>query len=503
VRSRSPSPITEKKPDRSRSPLPITKQEQERSRSPSPTTKKDQKRSQSPSLTTEQKQDRSRSPSPITKQEEERSRSPSLDVNPKLDKNQSTPTTIEQIQNRGRSPSPITELKETQNLSSSSPLNENRERSRSPSPNIERKEAQSPSLVSSPLDERKGQSRSPSPKTDQKKERSLSSSPTHKDQGKDSFSVESPENKPDVTDNNGSLSRISGDHETGIPSPNKIVSSLSIDNHEEEQSNTLGSLKLEGNNTPRLSTDFNYDPPNQQRTSITNIKDKNEISPLPSPVFSTENNSSQPLKSPVHESIPPTMVENQITPIPLKHTEQESNSHSLKQRSTSDHQHESIPTSSIARRSSITRCKSQSTVARPNTLPFTPNNHDLDGLYTSNDYNDEDEILDDSEYHHNSAPSTVSIEQRRSSLLYNDNPEQQHTSIDPNDIFRRLSVVEKSRMEGTLYIFNNGGTFTVLGIDLFSYFSHPSPSLLFFREYRRFYIDHLFSSIHFFFSISR
>lgn len=87
-------------------------------------------------------------------------------------------------------------------------------------------------------------------------------------------------------------------------------------------------------------------------------------------------------------------------------------------------------------------------VTRPNTLPFSPNEHNLDGLYMSNDYDDEDE----SDQQHNSGPDTGSTEARRSSLLLNDqHTKHGHTPIDPDDILRRLSLVEKARAEGILH----------------------------------------------------
>jgi hypothetical protein len=218
--------------------------------------------------------------------------------------------------------------------------------------------------------------------------------------------------------------------------------------------------------------------------------------------------------APVNENISSTTLENQgtISSIPTSDPAQGNLSHSSTQPSSVDHHHESnrspIPLlPSVVRPSSIPRSQSQSTIARPNTLRFSPNNHDLDGLYMSNDYNDEDEISEDSEYHHNSAPSTVNVEYRRSSLLHNDGVEQQHTPIDPHDISKRLSIVEKSRMEGILYTFNFGDTFTVLGIYLFSSFSFPlSPIIIIFCwEYQCFYFNpyHHLSHIHFFLSIYR
>jgi len=160
-----------------------------------------------------------------------------------------------------------------------------------------------------------------------------------------------------------------------------------------------------------------------------------------------ENVSENPISSPELESQPLTSS----TPITeTKDTESDNNSIPSTQRSSLDRSHtldSSLP--STSHHSNIQRSKSKSTVARPNTLPFTPNNHDLDGLYTSNDYDDEEQLLEDSEYHRNSAPSTVSIERRRSSLL-DSNAEHQQTPIDPNDIIKRLSIVENSTTDGIL-----------------------------------------------------
>jgi hypothetical protein len=118
----------------------------------------------------------------------------------------------------------------------------------------------------------------------------------------------------------------------------------------------------------------------------------------------------------------------------------------------------------------------------------------------SNDYNDEDEIPEDSEYHHNSAPSTVTVEYRRSSLLHDLNLEQQHTHIDPNDISRRLSMVEKSRTEGILYMVARLRCWESIYLVIFHF---PLPHYYFFGNIDAFIFTipfHLFISV---FSISR
>ncbi len=521
-RSRSPSPITKQKLEENESPLHLNEQKQQRSRSPSPTIKQGQERSRSPSPITEQEREKSRSPSPAIEQNEERSQSPSpnndhneqispsssSNVDQNSQNNQSTSVTIEQKQERSRSPSPsaeqnhqksrspspVIEQKEQRSRSPSLSIEQNQERNRSSSPSAEQKEerSRSPSPISqleqqpnrstSPINEQKQQrsrspspitehkeqrSRSPSPNIDRKIERKRSSSSIHEDQRKDSFPFEPLENKSNIL----TSPKL---EENKSPRLSKDVNYDTIDNLEENVATSpMIEPKQEDHNrspSPTNSEKHNQDHENIL-TSSTPVTDKNEQlkkSPLSSPL--TENHSSQALKSPVNENVSSSILEKQGTTshISTINPKQRNLSHSSTKHSSADHHHEhnaspiSIPP--VGNQPGITRSQSQSPIARPNTLPFSPNNHDLDGLYTSNDYNDEDEILDDSEYHHNSAPSTVSVEYRRSSLLHNSNIDQQHTPVDPNDISKRLSIVEKSRMEGILYTLNNGDTFMVLGI---------------------------------------
>jgi hypothetical protein len=622
-RSRSLSPINIQKRERSRTPSPIVKQEQQKSRSASPINQQELQRSRSPSPVAQQEHEGNRPSSPITKQEQERSRSPSPLIgetkgrgrsrSPSVQQNQqkgrSPSISIDQNQERSRSSSPSAEQKEQQSpfLTSSTVDKQKEQRSRSPSPipQQEQQRTRSPSPIikqeqqrsrsPSPIvlqeehrsqtisfsnEEKQKRSRSPSPAHDQSQQRSPSTSSLHENQQKDLFSIESLENKLHSTENENSLSRTSDDHETEIQSTNKVITSPTIDNQQEQQLDTLTSPKSDNqrkysssqidnnalnspshtiepeqqvrsrSSSPTVSENRNHVHDNEIR-SLTPSSSKNENqvfeneqykseetnkndqissnndeklqkSPLSSPLIekhiveplripspadqqeallvkTKSENQTSPLISPLsipftenpsNESIPSSMLEKQgrISPIIAIDQEQSNlfNSSALiepispTKRPSVDRSHESnsstIPTLSADHRLSITRSRSQSTLIRPNTLHFSPNEHNLDGLYMSNDYNDEDEIPEDNEHHHNSAPSTVNVEYRRSSLLHDNNFEQRHTPLDPIDILKRLSLVEKSRMEGILYTLYNGDVFTVLG---FIYFLPPFPFIIF------------------------
>ena len=515
--NQSTSVPVEQEQERNRSPSPVLEEKRERSRSPSPNAEKKQEQNPSSPTALEENYEKNRTPSPVIEQRQERSRSPSPSTHQNQQRSQSPSVSIEQQQERNRSSSPSTEQKEKQGLPLTSPsFDEQKEQTnRSPSPTTrqEQQRSRSPSPVTQQKEQR---SRSPSPSIEQNQQKSRSSSLIHENQRKDSSSMESFGYKLDSKENEDSIPRTSDNHETETQLANKGLSSPIIDHQEQQQlnmpaspstenerrfsssqldDNILSSTspkasasplaispKLEENNNPQLSTHFNHEtthnpneivdsspiieqkqldrtrsptPTDRHETSVLENKIENQSSrlALPSATSLTQNHSTQPGKSPVNENIPST------------------------QRSSIDHHHDNnpspVPIPPVDRQVSITRSQSQSTIARPNTLRFSPNNHDLDGLYMTNDYNDEDEITtEDNEYHHNSAPSTVSVEYRRSSLLHDNNNEQKHTPIDPHDISKRLSIVEKSRTEGILYTLNNGDIFTVLEILFLSPFPY-------------------------------
>ena len=408
--------------------LPLVEQEHERSRSPSPLSANDQEQIELSSPFVEQTQPRSRSVSPVIQHEQARSRSPS--------------PIVDRGAYRSRSPSPIMEQNDqkspAQSPTSARGQTKNHQETESPPLPIEQKTERSPSL-------------------------------THQAQQGDLFAADSSENQSSFTNNNSSPSEASFDHDAKILSTSQLGSP--------SKTNALASPKLEESQNsqwlsnpddeavPHLQANVSSSPIqepeglNHSRSSTPSssntrnkLTEKEELLSHESLKESLpEDHSSQASKSSVHETISSAMPEkhNPIASIPSKALEHQ------------DHHEESPIKAPTTRQANITRSKSQSAVARPNTLPFSPNNDDLDGLYTSNDYDDEDEISYDSEYHHNSAPSTVSIEYRRCSLFDDSNTQQQHVPPDPNDISKRLSIVEQSRTEGILI------TFMVLGINSF------------------------------------
>jgi hypothetical protein len=497
--------------------LSLNEQKEQRSQSPSLTAQLEQQSNRSVSPTNEGEQQRSRSPSPTTEQSEQRSRSPSPNIDQKLERSRSSLSmhedqrkdsfSVEPLANKPdfadneNSLSKISDDHEIETQAANKVIdNQQKQQSDTPaSPKLE--ESKSPRLSTnfySDTTHHLPENVAPLPMIEQKQEkRSRSPSPTISEK-----SNQDHENLPT------SLTALSPKNENDL-FVNEQYKSQETDKNEPLKKSLLSSPLIEKRvEDPLLISS----PTDRHGTSFVKTRKENEISPLVSPSMASfaENHSSQALKSPVNDSISSATLKKQDTSSDILtiNQEQVNLSHSATQPSSFDHHHESnpspIPLPPVVRQLSITRSQSQSTIVRPNTLPFSPNNHDLDGLYTSNDYNDEDEIPEDSEYHHHSAPSTVTVEYRRSSLINNSTIDQRQTPIDPNDISRRLSIVEKSRMEGILYTLNNGDIFTVLGIYLF-FFPSPLPHYYFFWEYGCFYFTHHqhLSHIHFFLFICR
>ena len=370
---------------------------------------------------------RSRSPSPAIHNDQRRSRSPS-------------PSTSKMVASRSRSPSPATNQKEL--------------RSCSPSPNtIQTLESvATPSTVD---DQQVQRSRSPSPIPQQRRQSNQPTSPTYeRSRSPSTTNDHQPEPIPERYVTNESQRR-----DSSSPTNNNALNSLARNNSRsptsrsprpDENTSSDSASKFEFESTPgtnesivtaqestteqragsRSPSPITEKPLRSPSPSVT-TKSDNQMSP-PEPV--TTNSPSQPAVSPVGETAPSDVASN-VSP-------------------------------AVHCTASITRSQSQSMLSRPNTLQFSPNEHNLDGLYMSNDDIDEDEILDDNEHHHNSAPSTVSVEFRRSSLLHDQNTHPRQTPIDPDDILRRLSLVEKSRAEGSLYTLDHGA-------GIYSFPPHP------------------------------
>ncbi|CAM4869132.1 unnamed protein product [Rotaria socialis] len=227
----------------------------------------------------------------------------------------------------------------------------------------------------------------------------------------------------------------------------------------------------------------------QKETPSNNTMEENQQPRLVSPpvVFHTENHTSLANTSLVHEYVPTTTLdEKESTTSPTQGIQQKLSNDSdssalieskpletvetisLEQTLPADHHIElntsTNPLSSDNRLSTIIRSQNSSTIARPNSLPFSPNDHDLDGLYISNDYDDEGEVAENNEYDHNSAPITTNMEYHDSSLKLKNNVEEQNAPTDANDTGKTQSIVEKSKIEGTFYTSYMGDAFTVLEI---------------------------------------
>ncbi|CAF1618660.1 unnamed protein product [Rotaria magnacalcarata] len=208
----------------------------------------------------------------------------------------------------------------------------------------------------------------------------------------------------------------------------------------------------------------------QQETPSNNTRKENQQSRLVSPsvVLVTENHTSLANTSLVHEYVlTTTLDEKESTTSPTRGIEQKLSNDSsalidskpletvetisLEQSLPADHHIElntsTNPLPSDNRLSTIIRSQNSSTIARPNSLPFSPNDHDLDGLYISNDYNDECEVAENNEYHHSSGPSTTNVEYHHSSLQLKNTVEEQNAPTDANDTGKTQSIVEKSKIE--------------------------------------------------------
>ncbi|CAF1634706.1 unnamed protein product [Rotaria magnacalcarata] len=208
----------------------------------------------------------------------------------------------------------------------------------------------------------------------------------------------------------------------------------------------------------------------QQETPSNNTRKENQQSRLVSPsvVLDTENHTSLANTSLVHEYVlTTTLDEKESTTSPTRGIEQKLSNDSsalidskpletvetisLEQSLPADHHIElntsTNPLPSDNRLSTIIRSQNSSTIARPNSLPFSPNDHDLDGLYISNDYNDECEVAENNEYHHSSGPSTTNVEYHHSSLQLKNTVEEQNAPTDANDTGKTQSIVEKSKIE--------------------------------------------------------
>ncbi|CAM2698002.1 unnamed protein product [Rotaria socialis] len=210
----------------------------------------------------------------------------------------------------------------------------------------------------------------------------------------------------------------------------------------------------------------------QKETPSNNTMEENQQPRLVSPpvVFHTENHTSLANTSLVHEYVPTTTLdEKESTTSPTQGIQQKLSNDSdssalieskpletvetisLEQTLPADHHIElntsTNPLSSDNRLSTIIRSQNSSTIARPNSLPFSPNDHDLDGLYISNDYDDEGEVAENNEYDHNSAPITTNMEYHDSSLKLKNNVEEQNAPTDANDTGKTQSIVEKSKIE--------------------------------------------------------
>ncbi|CAF1415598.1 unnamed protein product [Adineta steineri] len=510
-RSRSPSPINEQKERRSQSILSTEKQNQQRSRSPSPLIEENRDGSRSGSPIGEKNQvaiqsasqemhERSRSVSPVTDQSKLRSRSPSFNMEQNEERSPIvlSPDVEEQKGQRSRSKSSTSEQDQQSNQIASPSNGEEQQKSRSSSLVHE------DSLLNASSDfTNEVQSINEtisSPNTDSQQEHKFDSlaSPINESQSQYPFeqpnhnTLNSPSSKASfsslISPTNFNYEIAHNFNEPVTPtktneSEQQVRSRSSsfknedqVFDNEKNKSNEINTndfivdnineqLQKSPLSSPLIAKEKNealniLSPAEQHETSFIKAENENQISPIASPssTLPTEDPSTQALKSPVNGNISSTTPEKpkKVSLIPVA-DEEPTNFSEINEPSPSiehssiDHSHGSDSSaflkSSINRQASITRSQSQSTLARPNTLHFSPNDHNLDGLYTSNDYNDEDEIVEDNEYHRHSAPTTVSGEDRRSSILSDSNHERRHSPVNPNDILQRLSMIEKSRIE--------------------------------------------------------
>ncbi|CAF1195032.1 unnamed protein product [Adineta steineri] len=510
-RSRSPSPMNEQKERRSQSILSTEEQNQQRSRSPSPRIEENQDGSRSGSpigeknqvavqSVSQEKHERSGSVSPVTDQDKLTSRSPSFNMEQNEERSPilMSPDLEEQKDQRSRSKSSTSEQDQQPNQIAFPSNGEEQQKSRSSSLVHE-----NPLLNASDDFTNEVQSINKtisSPNTDSQQEHKFDSltSPMNESQPQYPFeqpnhnTLNSPSSKasfsPLISPTNFNYEIAHNFNEHVAPtktneSEQQVRSRSSsfknedqVFDNEKNKSNEINTndfivdnineeLQKSPLSLPLIEKEKNealniLSPAEQHETSFIKTENENQISPIASPssTLPTEDPSTQALKSPVNGNISSTTPEKpkKVSLIPVA-DEEPTNFSEINEPSPSiehssiNHSHESDASaflkSSINRQASITRSQSQSTLARPNTLHFSPNDHNLDGLYTSNDYNDEDEIVEDNEYHRHSAPTTVSGEDRRSSILSDSNHERRHSPVNPNDILQRLSMIEKSRIE--------------------------------------------------------
>ena len=473
---------------RSRSPSVVDDNKQQRSRSPSPSIQQNLGRSTVESVNAEQALEDIPSHPSVTKQErkgssssavadgqsQQRSRSASL-TGPE-DKQITVPALsgTQQMTERSRSPSPVA------GGNPSIADNGKQQRSRSPSPSIKEKPEQ-PLIESmtaqeslpagaSPRAAVQGQ-RSPSPTIEQKSDASLvnlNGVDSHHDQPTKFSPAVSPMNETkERRSGSGSSETTNKNQSEGSAPADKLqdtfsTSEMSVSSLKNDRSSRSPSMaspvrehaQLIANANNELLNEFSSSK-HEEKTPHSNDHDKPHVSPLISPVHTTsspmtDNSSTQDvIKSALIDSTPSN---------PTHSTERRLST----QRSSFDQHHPnsaSIPIPSTDRHPSIPRSLSQTSLARPTTLRFSPNDHDLDGLYMPDQYNDEDLLVDAHEHHRSSAPSTTSFEYRRPSLAQDYVGEQQTSSINPIEISKRLSIVEKSRMQGIAAAFASGDAF--------------------------------------------
>ncbi|CAF3951717.1 unnamed protein product, partial [Rotaria sordida] len=520
-RSRSPSPTSGQKDQRSRSPSPTSEQKDQRSRSPSHTSEQKDQRSRSPSPTSGQKDQHSRSPSPTSEQKDQRSRSPSAIkgeeeqqgimgvvssiVNEHQVASQYSSSDAEQKGQGSRKTSVDMEMKqpiidneqkpESDLFTSAINGNERRSSSQEIDDDVINPAISKPPLSLSALSEELEKNKSAQSSLDfthetthnltenvarsqmmesEKEDYDRSIVPRitdkHHQEEEEEENVMQSFSPLSFTNEN----KLSGEEDYNSKETDENRHVLTKNDEQLKESSMSSPLTEKHVEEPWLivsPTAISPSTEDRQDVSFINIKDENQNSSMisSSAALHGESHSSETIKSPVKESIPSSILENQgtISPTSTIHQELPNISHSpslipskpsetiehvsSKRPSSFEHDVESDPFPNLllsdVDRSSITPRQSPSAIIRPNTLAFSPNDHDLDGLYLSNDYDDENEISANNEDHHNSASSTVHEEYHPSSPLHKNNVEEQHTPIDPNDVSKTLSIVEKSRIE--------------------------------------------------------
>ena len=379
---------------------------QDRNRSTSPTIE------QKPEATTADvvnvEEGHGRSASPIAQEKAARSRSPSLTIQSAQQRSRSPSVDTEEAQNHGQPLSPTT-LQKTDNHS---------DQLRKANEELDRP-------VTPIAQETKQRSRSPSPNTEQAPEHGRTPSPLVEHQ--------SEVITHGLTNTEGEFNRSLGTEKAKERS---------------RPASPIGELKAE-------TTASKEDERGERKASIPSVSPHTDD-------LLAEKRDFEHITEEKQQSLSAAATDRRDS-IPEAEVQQRS-SHALTSSATPRRvlpgQHASLDQSQSNRRPSLTRSRSQTAVIRPTTLPFTPNNHDLDGLYMSSPADDGEE---ENDYYRKSAPSTATIEHRRSSLF------QDYSPVNPVEISKRLSIVEKSRAEGIRYRFNPGDLLMVLDGHL------PSP----------------------------